>query len=232
MSEHIKNDPESLLNRPGPMTEEEKRYSKIKMGVTKLPLDAHPGRFVKQRKKTGYVSPRRKYYSAYYQKNKKKILAHRRTRYSKSEAVRKYQREQTGAWKKTQSKGEKVNRTVMLSESGEHLFTARYACAAFGYSEQHFRTLCLRGVIPNASYRDARGWRLYTADQIALLKKAGTHYEGVDPYKVQLILFTYWLDPKEALKMDHDEILKTAKVKAPFQRIKKPKEINKILGSK
>ena len=228
MTENIEKDPESLLNRPEPTTDEEERYSKIKMGVTKLSPDAHPGRFAKKRKKTGYVSPRRKYYSNYYQKNKKKIKAHRRDRYKKSEAVREYQKEHTGAWRKTQNKGERSNRTVMLSENGEHLFTARYACAAFGYSEQHFRTLCLRGVIPNASYRDSRGWRLYTADQIALLKKAGAHYEGVDPYRVQLILFTYWQDPKPALAMDHDEILKTAKTKAPFQRIKKPREINKI----
>lgn len=232
MTENIEKDPESLLNRSEPMTDEEERYSKIKMGVTKLPKDAHPGLFATKRKKTGYVSPRRKYYSTYYQKNKKKIIARRIERYKKSEAVREYHHEQTEAWRKAnpQRKGERSNRTVMLSESGEHLFTARYACAAFGYSEEHFRTLCLRGVIPQASYRDSRGWRLYTADQIALLKKAGTHYEGVDPWKVQAILFTYWQDPKEALKMDHDEILKTAKAK--FQRIKKPKEINKINPNK
>lgn len=227
MTENTEKDLESLLNRPEPTTDEEERYSKIKMGVTKLSKDAHPGLFAKKRKKTGYVSPRRKYYSTYYQKNKKKIKAQRRTRYQKSEAVREYHQEQTGNWRKTQNKGERSNRTVMLSESGEHLFTARYACAAFGYSEGYFRTLCLRGIIPNASYRDSRGWRLYTADQIALLKKAGTHFEGIDPYKVQAILFTYWQDPKPALAMDHDLLLKTAKAK--FQRIKKPKEINKII---
>lgn len=231
MTKNTEKDPESLLNRPEPMTDEEERYSKIKMGVTKLPKDAHPGLFTKKRKKTGYVSPRRKYYSTYYQKNKKKIKAQRRVRYNKSEAVRNYQSEQTGKWRKENkdkyNKGEKSNRTVMLSDRGEHLFTARYACAAFGYSEQYFRTLCLRGVIPNASYRDSRGWRLYTADQIALLKKASTHFEGINPWKTQAILFTYWQNPKPALAMDHDEILKTAKAK--FTRIKKPKGINKIV---
>lgn len=227
MTENIENDPESLLNRPEPMTDEEERDSKIKMGVTKLSKDAHPGLFAKKRKKTGYVSPRRKYYSTYYQKNKKKIKAQRRGRYNKSEAVRKYHSEQTETWRKeNKNKGERSNRTVMLSKNGEHLFTARYACAAFGYSEGYFRTLCLRGVIPNASYRDSRGWRLYTADQIALLKRAGTFFEGIDPYKVQAILFTYWQDPKKALAMGRDLLLKTAKAK--FPRIKKPKEINKI----
>ena len=228
MTENIEKDPESLLNRPEPMTDEEERYSKIKMGVTKLSKNAHPGLFTKKRKKTGYVSPRRKYYSTYYQKNKQKIKAQRRVRYKKSEAVRKYHYDQTNAWKKAnpQRKGERSNRTVMLGENGEHLFTARYACAAFGYSENYFRTLCLRGVIPQASYRDSRGWRLYTADQIALLKKASVHFEGIDPYKVQAILFTYWQDPKPALAMNNNLILKTAKAK--FQRIKKPKEINKI----
>ncbi len=227
MTKNIEKDPESLLNRPEPVTDEEERYSKIKMGVTKLSPDAHPGLFTKKRKKTGYVSPRRKYYSAYYQTNKQRIIRRRKERYRKSPAVRKYHNEQTGAWRKTQNKGENYNRTIMLGENGEHLFTARYACAAFGYSEGYFRTLCLRGIIPNASYRDSRGWRLYTADQIALLKKAGTHFEGIDPYKVQAILFTYWQDPKPALAMDHDLLLKTAKAK--FQRIKKPKEINKII---
>lgn len=231
MNENIEKDPESLLNRPEPMTDEEERYSKIKMEVTKLSPDAHPGLFTNKRKKTGYVSPRRKYYSTYYQKNKKKIKEQRKVRYHKSEAVRKYHREYTDEWReKHATKGKRSNRTVMLSDSGERLFTSRYACAAFGYSEQYFRTLCLRGVIPNASYRDARGWRLYTADQLALLKKAASHYEGTDPWKVQLILFTYWQDPKPALKMDCDQLLKTAKANSSFKRINKPKAINKIFS--
>lgn len=232
MTEKIEEDPESLLNRTEPMTDEEKRYSKIKIEVTKLPAGSHPGLFAKKRKSTGYVSPRRKYYSSYYQKNKEGIKAQRRARYQKSEPLRESHRLANTLWRKKTTKERKkkggANYTVMVGDNGERLFTARYACAAFGYSDQHFRTLCLRGVIPNASYRDVRGWRLYTADQIALLKKAATFYVGTDPWKVQAILFTYWQDPKTGLKMDYDLLLKTAKAK--FQRVRKPKEINKITG--
>lgn len=217
----IENDPDSLLNQPIPMTEEEIRYNKVKMGVDKLPSDAHVGRFTSKRKAVGYVSPRRKYQSTYYQKNKEKIQERRRDRYARSEAVRNFHKEANDKWraKVRKTKG-KVNRTVLQGENGEQLFSARYASAAFGYSARMFRLLCERGIIPKATFRDKRGWRLYTAKQVALLKRAKFYYEGADPWQVQSILFAYWNNPEDGLSLTAEKMVKEAIKKIPRKKLK------------
>lgn len=226
MTTDIESDPESLLNKPEPLTGEEERYNNVKMTVTRLRPDAHVGRFTRKRRDLGYVSPRRKYQSTYYQKNKDKIKKHRRERYSRSEEVREYHKDFTRKWRNKSRYVKQGRRTVMRSKTGERLYTSRYACAAFGYSAVRFRTLCEKGIIPQASLRDQRGWRLYTGDQIALLKRAAFHYVGKNPWKSQAILFSYWDNPKEALALTSEIMVREAIKK--FPKIKRPKEIDKI----
>lgn len=160
----------------------------------------HPGLSEKWRRKTGYVSGRHEYYSAYYQKNKKRLRAKRRKYYNASEATRDYYRKANKQWYDEHRK-KSPNRTIMLTPEGDRMYSIRHAANAIGYSVEYFRDLTNKGVIPPASFRDSRGWRLYSEGQLALLKRAMVYYDSPHPGQTQALLFSFWKNPEEAMKL-------------------------------
>lgn len=162
----------------------------------------HPALSPRYRAITGHVSERNEYYREYYQKNKDKIRDKRRERYQNSKAVRRYQAAQSklSRARKTGRTGP-CDRTLLRTEEGQRLYSIRHAAIAIGYSIEYMRDLINKGVIPEATVRDNRGWRLYTEGQVKLLRRAFHYYYGPDPWRAQAMMFVYWNNPEAALAM-------------------------------
>lgn len=169
----------------------------------------HPGLSEKFRRKTGYVSARHDYYSSYYQKNKARIRAKRRKYFHSSAAVREYYRKANRDWYK-EHRQKTPNRTIMLTPKGERLYTIRHAANAIGYSVEYFRDLMKKGIIPQALFRENRGWRLYSEGQLALLKRAMVYFDGLHPERAQALLFAFWRNPEEGMKLPAEKSLMRA----------------------
>jgi hypothetical protein len=172
-------------------------------------IGGHPARSPKFRRDTGYISDRNKYYSDYYQKNKEKIKAKKKKRYAESEAVRDYHRRKSNDYyQRNKVKTGSSNRTIMTTDSGERVYSIRHAANAMGFSVTYFRDLIKRGIIPDASIKNAGGWRMYTGGQIRLLKRAMTYYhQYTNPDRVQAVLFCFWHEPEAAMAMSQDQCL-------------------------
>lgn len=169
----------------------------------------HPASSPTYRRKTGYVSDRHEYYSQYYQKNKAAFRKRRKERYHKSEAVREYHRKQSREWyKKHRAKGDNPNRTIIKTSDGRRLYSIGHAAGAVGFSIPYFRDMTLKGIFPDATYKNKAGWRMYSEDQIKLLKKAIVFYrQFTTPDNMQAVLYCYWDEPEKALYVENDALL-------------------------
>ena len=167
----------------------------------------HPARSPKFRKDTGYISERQGYYSSYYQKNKIRIQAKKKKRYADSEAVREYHKKKSNEYyQRNKTKTGSSNRTIMTVDTGERVYSIRHAANAVGFSVPYFRDLIKRGIIPDASIKNAAGWRMYTGGQIKLLKRAMAYYhQYTKPDRVQAVLFCFWHEPEAAMAMRQDK---------------------------
>lgn len=176
----------------------------------------HPARSPKFRKDAGYISDRHEYYSNYYQKNKKKIATKKVNRYKNSEALREYHKKKSAEWyDKHRVSAGYGNRTIVMGEDGQRLYSIGHAANAFGFTVHHFRRLTKQGIIPEASYKAGGKWRMYTSGQIRLLKKVSRNYyiQYTTPHNAQAVLFVFWEDTETALQLSPDELLiKAAKL--------------------
>jgi hypothetical protein len=169
----------------------------------------HPALSPKYRAETGYVSTRHDYYSSYYQRNKKAIMARKKELLDSSATRREYYKRMGREWRKEHRKGT-VARTIMLSENNERLYTIVHAANATGLSIPRFRDMIKSGIIPEASIKDARGWRLYTEDQIGLIRRAMHYYMPRNPLRTKAILQVFWEDPKAGLALPVEKCLDEA----------------------
>jgi len=105
----------------------------------------------------------------YYDKNKMTINQRRRDRYAEDKVYRKKARKAAqDYWDK--NKPPPSDQTIIQND-GMTLKTIGHAARAAGRSVCTIRQYHQTGVIPEPTYYDHRGWRLYTVAQIKLLAR-------------------------------------------------------------
>lgn len=101
---------------------------------------------------------------------KESIARRRRNRYKTDPAYRALQKKRArDHYKQKKKKLSPVDRTVVRADSGRYLTIGR-AAAAINRKVQTVRMYHKNGVFPEAKFFDSRGWRLYTADQVGMLR--------------------------------------------------------------
>jgi len=194
------------------MEEKENLANEIVENIEHPKKGGHPARSPKFRAETGYLSARHTYYSKYYQRNKEKLAAKKKERYKDSPTLRDYHRKKSNEYYlRHRVKTGARNRTIMTAQDGQRLYSINHAANAIGFSVAWFRDLIRKGIIPDASFKSPSGWRLYSAGQIKLLKKAMIYYhQYTNPNRTQAVLFCFWNDPEAVMTLDSDRILKIA----------------------
>jgi len=66
---------------------------------------------------------------------------------------------------------------------GKKYYRTNEACKKAGISRATFFRWLNNGIIQDVSYRDRRGWRLFTEEDIKRLKKEADKIEGIPPDK-------------------------------------------------
>lgn len=122
------------------------------------------------------------YHKEYYEKNKETISELRKIKYHTDskhrEKVKKRARDYHRKKLKPKDPDGKIGYTVKVVD-GVTLYTAQYALAIMSKSRDFLVNWEKTGHIPNSTFTDARGWRLYTEFQITLLDMAiGKYDEG------------------------------------------------------
>lgn len=112
-------------------------------------------------------------YKDYYKKNKTALLAKRRRRYREDV---KYREQQIGRAKrsyKVKKKGNilSVDRRLVQGVDGRRFFSIGKVGQAINRKPYTIREYHKNGIIPEPNCFDNRGWRLYSAIQVRLLKR-------------------------------------------------------------
>ena len=155
------------------------------------------------------VTDRKQYHSEYYRNNKARILSLKAKRYKESEENRTYHRRKSNEWyHRNKVLVGSRDRSIVRTEGGQRLYSIRYAAEAFGISIPYFRDFIRKGLIPEASYTASGKWRMYTKDQLRLLKRAAEYYKQyTSPYRMQAMLFCFWQESGKAMGMTQDACL-------------------------
>lgn len=137
------------------------------------------------------------YHKQYYDDNKQTISELRKIKYHTDPAyrekvkarARKHYRKKL----KPKDADDKIGYTVKVVD-GVSLYSMKYALAIMKKSRDFLLSWESTGHIPNSTYTDARGWRLYTEYQITLLEMAiGKYDERVwNKEQVREFLTTNW----------------------------------------
>lgn len=156
-----------------------------------------------------YITDRRAYLKQYYLKNKQRIKLRKAEKYRTSMSLRAYHRKKSKEWyHRNKVTTGKFNRTILQTPEGKRLYSIKYAANAFGISTSYFRDLTKQGWIPEASYRAIGKWRMYTKDQLRLLKRASEYYyKFANQDRMQAVLFCFWCAPATAMKLSLDDCL-------------------------
>lgn len=137
------------------------------------------------------------YQQSYYEKNKETISELRKIKYHTDEKYRrkviakakKYYKDKV----KVKDPDDKIGYTIKVV-NGVSLYTMKYALAVINKSRDFYLTWEKRGYIPQSTFTDSRGWRMFTEFQITLLDMAIQKYDSKewDMDKVKVFLFANW----------------------------------------
>lgn len=109
--------------------------------------------------------------AGYYQLRKTEISRRRKAKYRMDKAHRdKLKTEARDWWRKNRAVSTPVDRTVVRSD-GIDFFSVSFVARVLGKKPSTIRDYHSKGIIPEASYIDGRGWRLYSESQIRLLRE-------------------------------------------------------------
>jgi len=134
-------------------------------------------------------------YNEWYRRKGKRVLSERRKkRYQNSPAYRETQRKRAREYyQRTRSATDVKDRTTVIARSGERYHTIGRVSKMINRNPQQIRDYHASGMLPDPLFTDTRGWRLYTAEQIMLMRRI---FKQLDLNK---------LTPTEASRMIHDE---------------------------
>lgn len=108
-------------------------------------------------------------YKAWYQNNKTRLSEDRKQRYKKDPEYRsKAQKRSRTYWRENKAVETPADRTVVTAGSREYYSISKIA-SLIGRKPTTIRDYHNNGVLPQPTYSDTRGWRLYTKDQAHLL---------------------------------------------------------------
>ena len=125
------------------------------------------------------------YNRRYYIDNRGKLLLQRRDRYANDPIYRRRMKRlaRDNYAKRTEGQVKQVVRPgVMRTPDGSILYTVGVAAKASNRKVQTIRKYHRSGVIPNPLFYDKRGWRLYTKEQILLLR---TVFQALDDGRIK-----------------------------------------------
>ncbi len=109
--------------------------------------------------------------SEYYQKHRATISRKRKVRYRRDVSHRDRIRLQAHDYYHRFKKKDTIpDRHVVVVEAGERLYTIGRLSLLIGKGVGTIRQYHRKGVIPDPTHFDTRGWRLYRPDQVALLQ--------------------------------------------------------------
>ena len=131
------------------------------------------------------------YYKEYYEKNKERILNSRKVRYKNDKTYREKIKRDRQETRKRFKKLEELKKKKMHIEAGEdletlsgtkmkvstpngeavtYMFTLGQVADILNVRKQNFLNWILANKVPESIYRDHRNWRLYTHDQVSVMK--------------------------------------------------------------
>lgn len=122
------------------------------------------------------MSATRSYNKNYYLENREDLLADRRRRYQEDANYRMRVKQQARR-RYRQKRTKKEEQAVVVEEK---LFPISVLAKAIKRKVETVRDYHKKGVIPNSYYRDSRGWRMYTRDQILALVKIFSAFDNSD----------------------------------------------------
>lgn len=129
----------------------------------------------------------KQYQEEYYEKNKEIISDLRKIRYHTDANYReKIKRRSRARYRKSlKSPDKKLGYTIKVVD-GVTLFTIKYVLGVISKSRDFLEVWESTGHIPESTYIDTRGWRLYSRHQIDLLDLAIGNYDKKEWNKEQV----------------------------------------------
>jgi hypothetical protein len=124
-------------------------------------------------------------FDSYWQKEKDRINKQRREKYRANRAFRKEQIElATKYYHDKVKKPTVVDRRMIVGEDGARFLSIGRVSRLIGRKISSIRRYHYDGIIPEPSFYDSRGWRLYTVHQAQLLQRTFRQYD--DPQNTEV----------------------------------------------
>ena len=122
----------------------------------------------------------KQYQKDYYRKHRDKIRANRKHRYATNDRAYREGALQRARERYEQFKKERpeTSRYEIVDANGQVFSTIGQLSTVINRSLSTIRKYHQRGIIPTPTQYDTRGWRLYTATEVALLKQAFTDFDA------------------------------------------------------
>lgn len=122
----------------------------------------------------------------YYEQNKERINRRRRERYKNNAKVRDNIQERNKEYYATVSKRRPKQDRRVITSKGSNYYSMGVLASKINREPQTVREYHRNGMLPEPSFHDSRGWRLYTRNQIILSEKLFREYDSKKITKKQL----------------------------------------------
>lgn len=127
-------------------------------------------------------------YKEWYRQNKEKVNAKRRKKYDEDAAFR--EKTQTRALEGYHAKRKTMaptDRRTVVDEQGERFFSIGRIARLIGRQIESVRKYHRMGILPDPTYFDARGWRLYTRQQALLIRQVFRRFQEQTDVEVRTL---------------------------------------------
>jgi len=112
-------------------------------------------------------------FKEWYRKNKAEFNRNRRAKYRENPNVReKAQRSALTTYRARRRRMVQVDRRTIVDANGQRFFSVGRIAKLIGRQIETVRYYHRLGIIPDPTYFDSRGWRLYTRGQAILVRRA------------------------------------------------------------
>lgn len=119
-------------------------------------------------------------YKTWYQRNKEEVNAVRRRRYNSDRTYKEKQKEMARkSYRKTRNSSPVVKDRRVIKQNGspDTYFSIGKLSETINRASQTIREYHNRGIFPEATTVDNRGWRLYSLGQVLLIKNAFQRFD-------------------------------------------------------